>query len=161
MGPGTPHLVVTPRELAVLSSSVPAEALAEDGALAKVEASAEAGALANTALVNFQLSTFDSQLPCFQTVVNSFTANRKLAPVFSYTYKLLSPQMPHFDILTNCRGCHPLGLAEKASSPLPTGINFSIFILLRALLRVSKIQLSCFQPQPHSFTETPGWGYVQ
>ena len=146
MGSGTPLLAMTPREPAVLSSSLPAEALGKDGALA------------NTALVNFQLSTFYSQLPCFQTVVHSFTANRKLAPVFSYTYKLLFPQGLHFDILTNCRRCHPLGSAKKAISVLRTRINFSSFMLLHALLRASQIQLSCFQPLPHSFTKTSGWG---
>ena len=152
MGPGTRNLAVTPRELAVLSFSLPAEALAEDGALAKM------GALTNTALVNFQLSTFDSQLPCFQTVVHSFTANRKLAPVFSYTYKLLFPQTPHFDILTNCRGCHPFGAAKKEISALRTMVNLFSFNLLRAFLRAFNIQLSSLQLFPHSLTKTPWWG---
>jgi len=108
--------------------------------------------------INSALPTPNTHPPCLHTLTHSPLTTQNIAPVFSCTYKLLLPQTTHFDNLTNCRGCHPIGAAKKAISVLRTIINFSSFILLHALLRASNIQLPCFQPLPHSFTKTPGWG---
>ena len=56
-----------------------------------------------------------AQLPCFDNLPNSSALRAKIAPLFSHTYKLLFPQTPSFDILTNCRGCHPLDAAKRAN----------------------------------------------
>src|SRR3989304_9440012 len=114
MRPGTPHLSVIPRELAALSSGLPSAPSAV--ASAKPEALAKA-----------------DHPPCFHTLVNSFTPPRKFAPMFSHTYKLIFPQIPYFDILTNCRGRHPLGAAKRAIFALRTRLNLSRFMLLRTL----------------------------
>jgi hypothetical protein len=108
--------------------------------------------------INSDLSTLNTHPPCFQTLAHSLLTTQNIAQVFSYTYKLFFPQTLYFDIITNCRGCHPLGAAKKEISAIRTRINFSSFMLLRAFLRASNIQLSWLQLLPHSFTKTPGWG---
>jgi len=107
--------------------------------------------------INSDLSTLNTHPPCFHTLAHSLLTTQNIAPVFSYTYKLLFPQTPYFDILTNCLGCHPLGAAKKEIAALRTIINFFSFKLLRAFLRASNIQLSSLQLLPHSLTKTPWW----
>ena len=55
---------------------------------------------------NFRLSTvsFPYQLPCFDILPNCSALRVTIAPLFSQPYKLLFPQTPSFDNLTNCRG---------------------------------------------------------
>jgi len=74
------------------------------------------------------------QPPYFHIFPHSSTLLKKYAPLFSYTYKLLSPQILSFYILTNCRGCHPLCAARRAIFAFdPGSISFvSIFCELFA-----------------------------
>ena len=108
--------------------------------------------------INSDLSTINTHPPCFQILTHSLLTTQNIVPVFSYTYKLLFPQTLYFDILTNCRGCHPLGAAKKEIAALRTMVNLFSFNLLRAFLRAFNIQLSSLQLFPHSLTKTPWWG---
>ena len=81
-------------------------------------------------------------------------------PLFSYSYKLLSPQFPYFDIHTNCRGMTPkthppLALPHSQSAnQLP-----SLQSLARSFvhfLAKSENQLLCFHARAHSFVEMGG-----
>jgi len=92
------------------------------------------------------------------------TATRR-APLFSYSYESLFPQLLYFDNHTNCPGVRSaVRLCPRTPRPPPSQLGLSAhksspFTLLRTLCRPQKSQLFCNQANANSSAKTLGWVY--